>query len=468
MLCGAAGLLASAPAAASASPTLTTTPSPATVTLGTAPPTLKDSAALSGGSSPTGTITFTLLSGASTPVDTEIVTVSGNGTYTTPTGFTLPATGAVTGTYQWNASYSGDMNNTPVSETGNPGEQVVVSPARPTLATTPKPATVTLGTTAPPTLQDSAAMTGGYHETGTITFTLLNGASTPVDTEIVTVSGNGTYTTPTGFTLPATGAVTGTYQWNAVYSGDANNNAVSDTGNPGERVMVTKTSPAITTKPGRTVVTGSALNDSAKLMSGASPTGTITLKLYDPHGHLVYTDHVTVSGNGSYTTAAGDRPGGFIPSVAGTYRWVAAYSGDSINNAVRSRKGAELERAVYGFGGFLSPLPKSRLKPGSTISVKFRLTNTAGHPIARSIAGKLAAAHNVTATLRGPGIGRRSVSCTWNRAHRFFLCKIKTPRGVRTGRAYLVTAFENVGAGSVRAPVVRSATTSNPETVFFK
>ena len=49
-----------------------------------------------------------------------------------------------------------------------------------------------------------------------------------VDTETVTVSGNGTYTTPTGYTLPTTGTVTGTYQWVATYSGDANNNAVSE------------------------------------------------------------------------------------------------------------------------------------------------------------------------------------------------------------------------------------------------
>ncbi len=39
------------------------------------------------------------------------MTVSGNGTYTTPTGYTLPTTGTVTGTYQWNATYSGDTNN---------------------------------------------------------------------------------------------------------------------------------------------------------------------------------------------------------------------------------------------------------------------------------------------------------------------------------------------------------------------
>jgi hypothetical protein len=472
LLGGAAGFLASAaPAAAASSPTLMTTPNPAKVTLGTAPPTLKDSAVLTGGSSPTGTITFTLFgNGGSTLVDAETVTVNGNGPYTTPVGFTLPAAGAVTGTYQWDVAYSGDANNNPASETGSVAEQVVVSPARPTLTTTPNPAKVTLGT-APPTLKDSAALAGGYHETGTLTFTLfVNGGSTPVDAETVTVSGNGTYTTPVGFTLPAAGAVTGTYQWDATYSGDANNNAASETGSVAEQVVVTKTSPTITTKPGRTVVIGSALSDSAKLASGASPTGTITFRLYDPRGHVVYTDHVTVSGNGSYTTAAGDHPGGFIAVIAGTYQWVAAYSGDSINKAVSTRKADEPERAVYGFRGFLSPAPKSTLKPGSTIKVKFRLTNTAGKPIARSIAAKLAAAHDVTARLTGPGISRRSVSCIWNSARRFFQCNIKTPRGVRTGRAnpYRITALENVGAGSVRAPAVRSATTSNPETVFFK
>ena len=101
-----------------ASPTLTTTPSPTAVTLGSNPVTLTDSATLAGGNSPTGTITFTLLLG-STKEDTETVTVNGNGAYTTPTGYTLPGSGTVTGTYQWNASYSGDANNnSPVSDNG--------------------------------------------------------------------------------------------------------------------------------------------------------------------------------------------------------------------------------------------------------------------------------------------------------------------------------------------------------------
>ena len=66
---------------------------------------------MSGGNSPTGTITFTLYApNSATVVDTEMATVNGNGTYDTPTGFAPTAVG----TYEWTASYSGDANNNPV------------------------------------------------------------------------------------------------------------------------------------------------------------------------------------------------------------------------------------------------------------------------------------------------------------------------------------------------------------------
>ena len=108
--------------------------------------------------------------------------------------------------------------------------------ASPTITTTANPSSVTLSNSGSPTLKDSATLSGGYNPTGTITFTLygLDG-TTVVDTETATVSGNGTYTTPTGYTLPTTGTVTGTYQWVASYSGDANNNAVSSTKRPTSR-----------------------------------------------------------------------------------------------------------------------------------------------------------------------------------------------------------------------------------------
>ena len=206
-----------------ASPSLATTPSPAAVTLGGNAVTLTDSATLSGGNAPTGTITFTLFhNGGGTPVDTETVTVNGNGTYRTPTGFTLPSAGAVTGTYQWDAAYSGDSKNGSASDNDAANEQVTVGAASPTISTTANPSTVLLGGR----LQDVATLAGGYHPTGSITFRLYAPGVDPTVgpvayTETVPgVNGNGSYSTTAGFVSNATGV----WHWVATYGGDPNNN----------------------------------------------------------------------------------------------------------------------------------------------------------------------------------------------------------------------------------------------------
>jgi uncharacterized repeat protein (TIGR01451 family) len=319
-----------------ASPTLNTAPTPATVPLGANSVTLNDTASLAGGVNPTGAITFTLVGPGGATVDTETVTVNGDGAYTTPTGFTLPSSGTVTGTYQWNASYSGDSNNNATTDIGAGNEQVTVSAASPALVTTASPA-VTLPTGPPGTLTltDSALLSGGVNPTGAITFTLVGPGGATVDTETVTVSGNGSYATPTGFTLPTTGTMAGTYQWDATYSGDGNNNAASDQGGAAEQTVVSQASPTLTATPSPSTVTlGTSpvtLTDSATLADGYHPTGAITFTLIAPGGGTVDTEMVTVNGDGIYTTPAGfTLPGG---TLTGTYQWNATYSGDSNNNA---------------------------------------------------------------------------------------------------------------------------------------
>lgn len=189
--------------------TLTTTPGPS-VTLGSGV-SLTDSALLSGGNNPGGIMTFLLSDPNNNTVDTELVSVTGNGTYSTPTGF-LPLS---FGTYQWEVIYNGDSNNSPViSPLGSEPESV--TPAAPTISTTPGP-TVVLGTFS--SMTDTATLSGGFNPTGVITFLLVDPGNGVVDTESVSVHGNGTYTTPTGF-LPF---APGTYQWQALYSGDPNN-----------------------------------------------------------------------------------------------------------------------------------------------------------------------------------------------------------------------------------------------------
>ena len=245
-------------------------------------------------------------------MDTETVSVNGDGVYVTPTGYTLPTTGTQTGTYQWDASYSGDANNNAVSDADNADEQVTVNAATPTLSTSPSSTSVTLGAN-PVTLKDTADLTGGYNETGSVTFTLYyDGGATAVDTETVSVSGDGSYTTPTGFTLPSNATATGTYQWDASYSGDANNNAVSDVDNADEQVTVAKSSPTLSTSPSSTTVTLGAnpvtLKDTADLAGGYNETGSITFTLYyDGSATAVDTETVSVSGDGSYTRPPASR-----------------------------------------------------------------------------------------------------------------------------------------------------------------
>jgi uncharacterized repeat protein (TIGR01451 family) len=323
-----------------ASPTLTTAPNTTTVTLGAAaPPILKDTADLEGGFNPAGTITFELFQG-STLVHTETVTVNGNGSYTTPTGFTLPTSGTVTGTYEWVAVYSGDFNNNEVSDSNPTAELVTVSPASPTLVTTASPAMVTLPAPVPTILTDTATLSGGNDPTGTITFLLFQG-TTRVDRETVTVNGNGSYTTPTGFTLPTSGTVTGTYEWVVLYSGDGNNDAADDQGGTAEQTVVGAASLTLVTiaSPNVTLPTGPpgtvTLSDAAFLSGGHSPTGNIVFTLSGPGG-FSFTKDVTVNGNGTYTASTTLPTTG---TVAGTYTWTARYSGDGNNNAANDQGG---------------------------------------------------------------------------------------------------------------------------------
>jgi uncharacterized delta-60 repeat protein len=210
-----------------ANPALVTTASPP-VTLGTTSDTISDTATLSGGYFPSGSINFTLMLG-STTVYTTSAPVSGNGSYSA--GYPLPTSGTVTGTYTWSASYTGDGNNLSANDQGGAAEQSVVSKATPTIVTTSSATgTVNVGTTAI-TVSDSAVVSGGYYETGSLLFTLTgpNGFSfTTTDT----LNGNNMYTAST--TIPASAAA-GTYTWTVSYAGDANNNPNHDQGGSAEQ-----------------------------------------------------------------------------------------------------------------------------------------------------------------------------------------------------------------------------------------
>jgi hypothetical protein len=84
-------------------------------------------------------------------------------------------------------------------------------------------------------------------------------------------------------------------------------------------------------QPTASTTAGGGIADTANLVGGNAPTGTITFGLFGPDnsncsGTAVFTSTPTVAGNGSYSSDP------YTAVVAGTYRWVASYSGDANNN----------------------------------------------------------------------------------------------------------------------------------------
>ncbi len=288
-------------------------------------------ATLSGGLSPTGTITFNLYGPgdancSGTAVFSVTVPVAGNGNYQSG-----PFTPVLTGTYHWTASYSGDATNTAVATLcSDPNGTVVVTPAVPSLTILASSKTIAFGAST----SSSATMSGGFSPTGTITFNLYgpNDSScsrTAVFTVTFPVSHNGTY--QSGSFAPA---LAGTYHWTATYSGDANNSAAATVcSDPNGTVTVTPSVPTLSIlASANTIGLGSSVSSSATLNKGSNPTGNITFNLYGPDdtsctGTAVFTATVPITGNGTY------HSGSFTPTLAGTYHWTATYSGDSNNSA---------------------------------------------------------------------------------------------------------------------------------------
>jgi hypothetical protein len=235
---------------------------------------ISDAANLSGGSSPTGNLTFRLYgpndSTCTAVIFTSVQAVAGNGAYSS-SAFTT----ALIGTYRWIATYSGDANNNPVSGVCNePNETVVVSKATPNLSTH-----ASAGVPVGGKISDTATIANGANPTGVLIFNLYapadtNCTGTAVFSTSRPVSGNGSYTSAS-----FTATTTGVHRWVTTYRGDANDNAVTDTCNSDlESVTVTRATPVITWANPAPITNGTPLS-STQLNATANVPGTF---VYNP------------------------------------------------------------------------------------------------------------------------------------------------------------------------------------------
>jgi hypothetical protein len=350
-------------------PTLTTT-AQTPVALGSP---ITDTAHLSGGSAPTGTITFTLFGPNNTtcsgaPIYTsDAVPVNGNADYpSNPPGAKAAFVPTALGTYRWKATYSGDTHNVSVPTSCNDAnEQSVVGPAAPVL-TTQASASAPVGSS----ISDVATLTGGSSPTGTVSWNVYGPGDTscltPLNGAPLTATVSGGKATSPGFIANQAG----TYRFIATYSGDANNaGSTSSCNDAAEAVVVTPLSPQLTTNADSGGPVGTSVHDVAHLSGATSAAGgSITFRLYGPNdascATAIYTNTVAVNGNNDYLS------GSVAPTAAGTYRWVASYSGDANNNPAATSCIDPAEASVI-----TSPPP---LTPGIAVIKYQRIDGTTG------------------------------------------------------------------------------------------
>jgi hypothetical protein len=307
-------------------PSISTTLSANPVTVGA---TVHDSATLTGATTNAGgTVTYTVYTDSGCTLgalDAGTVTVT-NGVVPDSNPITFNSAGD----FYWKAVYSGDANNNGASSVCT-SEHLVVQKTNPTIATTLSATTVGIGGI----VHDSATLSGATANAGgTVTYTVYTN-----DTCTANPQGAGTKTVTNGV-VPDSDPITfnsaGDFFWQAVYSGDANNNGATSVCTT-EHLVVGKNHPMVSTAQ-------NLLPNDLFTLSGATlnATGTITFNLYDPSdatcaGTPAYTETVIVNGNGTYTT----HNITFFASTEGTWRWQSSYSGDANNDQASSACGVE-------------------------------------------------------------------------------------------------------------------------------
>jgi hypothetical protein len=309
-----------------ANPTITTSLSKTTANIGdsiTDSSTLHNATANAGG-----TVTYHAYAGANTCTGTDLL----NSQKTVMNG-TVPGSDAFTpttaGNYSFQAVYSGDANNngnTSVCST----EQLLVK-TNPSITTTLSSSSVDVGST----VHDSSALSGTTSDaTGTVTYTVYTNntcSANPRDAGTKALNADGSVPDSNGLAFNTTG----TFYWQAVYSGDTKNNGATSACTS-ETLIVNPKQPTASTAQNLLP------NDSFTLSGGFSPTGSITFNLYSPSaatcsGPPAYTQTVPVNGNGTYPTTNST----FLATAEGTWRWQSSYSGDGNNLGASSTCGTE-------------------------------------------------------------------------------------------------------------------------------
>jgi hypothetical protein len=302
--------------------TITAILSSSTITVGDS---VTGSAFLAGGTNNAGgTVIYEYFSGhacsgAASPVGAPVIVTAGLVPNSVSQQF------STAGLYSWNAVYSGDPNNKGAVSGCEP---LTVNWTRPTLALSLSTSVLVEGQS----VSGSASLSGSFDAGGTVTYEYFLGNSCSGTATVVGTPVMVTYGVVPG-SVSQVLVTTGSYSWNALYSGDSNNNGATS---PCEAVAVNGPGVSISTHlSAATMPFDSSVTDSATLSSATSNAG----------GFVTYEYF-----SGSYCSGAATAVGspvtvsnGVVPDspsqvfrTAGPYSWNAVYSGDSNNHGATS------------------------------------------------------------------------------------------------------------------------------------
>ncbi len=270
-------------------------------------------------------------------------------------------------------------------------------------------ATPTLVLPGPGTLSDTATVTGGPPPapvpTGTVTFTVY-GPNNPTcsGTPVFTSANQLLAGTPaTATSQPYTPTGPGVYNWVATYSGDAFYGPIfGSCGEPGESSFVSMVHidyfPRGSATP--SVVLGGSISDTMTFSTDPAlpATGTVVFTIFGPgdptcSGAPIFTSSAVPLSPGPPATATSPP---FTPTVAGTYNWVAYYSGDANYPAMGVPCGSSDQTSVV-----IAPVTPTLVTQASpSVPVGGQVTDTA------TLSGGTGPTGTVTFRLFGPGDAR--------------------------------------------------------------
>jgi hypothetical protein len=322
-----------------ATPQIASTVSSGSITIGGQ---VSDTATISGGFSPTGSVSWNVYAasdtGCQTPLNSSPLTASLSGGSATSPSYTPPAPG----TYQLVATYSGDQGNQSVStKCGEQAEQVVVNKATPQITGALSATSITVGGQ----LSDTASVSGGFQPGGSVSWNVYaasdTSCQTPLNSTPITASLTGGSASTPSYTPPAAG----TYQFVATYAGDQNNQSVSTKcGEQAEQVVVNKATPQITGALSATSITiGGQISDTATLSGGFQAGGSVSWNVYAASDTACQTPLNSSPLTASLSGGSATSPS-FTPPAVGTYQFVATYAGDQNNQSVSTNCGDPSEQ----------------------------------------------------------------------------------------------------------------------------